>query len=157
MLYLLNNRSVSRLSRHIQHVNYYHRVKLQWGLLPVLKLPQHHSSSGPTFDVWGWKQDMAALYWDTMPDWISVKARFSFFFFLLCSECSEMSNATSSVASGQHINSDLVAAVQTLSICCDLHSQGPSLRTSDDDFWPPLNKGHPIEKIPWTHWKENPE
>lgn len=157
MLYLLNNRSVSRLSRHIQHVNYYHRVKLQWALLPVLKLPQHHSSSGPTFDMWGWKQDMAALYWDTMPDWISVKACFSFFFFLLCSECSEMSNATSSVASGQHMNSDLVAAVQRLSICCDLHSRGPSLRTGDDDFWPPLNNGHPIEKIPWTHCKENPE
>lgn len=91
---------------------------------------------------------MAALYWDTMPDWISVKTCFVLGFFLLCSECSEMSKATSSVASGQHINSDLVAAVQTLSICCDLHSRGPSLRSSDDGVWPPLNKGHPIQEIP---------
>lgn len=36
-------------------------------------------------------------------------------------------NETGPVVPGQHINSDLVAAVQTLSISCDLHSFRPSL------------------------------
>lgn len=153
MLYLLNNRSVSRLSRHIQHVNYYHRVKLQWGLLPVLKLPQHHSSSGPIFDMWGWKQDMAALYWDTMPDWTSI---FIYFF-----SCFAQNAARWAMQQAQlHLGSTLT--VTWWQQCKHFQSaatfsQGPSLRTSDYDVWPPLNKGHPIKKIPWTHCKENPE
>lgn len=70
MLYLLNNRSVRNLSRQIQHVNYYNWVKLQWDLLTVLNLLQPSSSSGPSFDMWSWKQEMASLFWDIMSDWI---------------------------------------------------------------------------------------
>lgn len=107
-----------------------------------------------TFDMWRWKEEVAALYWDIMSDWISVKTCcvFTCFADIVTTVCSEwinkMNKATSSVVSGQHINTDLVAAVQTLSICCDLHSWGSSLSTRQQCL-STTKQGRPIKKSPW--------